>query len=54
MPGAHQVTATVLTGPHQIPGRFLDHAGHRDLGDLTQMQQPSQMRGITGVFSELN
>jgi len=49
MPGAHQVTATVLTGTHQIPGRFLGHAGHRDLHDLTQVQQPGQMRGITGI-----
>ena len=49
MPRRHQITAAVLPGTHQIPGRFLGHAGNRHLHDLTQMQQPRQMRGITGI-----
>ena len=49
VPGGHQIPAAVLAGPHQIPGGFLAAAGNRHLGDLAQMQQPGQMRGITGI-----
>ena len=53
MPCAHQIPAAVLASAHQIPGRFLSRAGDRHLHDLTQVQQPGQMRRITGIFSEL-
>ena len=49
VPRPHQIPAAVLTGPHQIPRRFLLDAGNRHLHDLTQPQQPGQMLRITGV-----
>ena len=27
MPGPHQITADILTGPHQVPGRLLPASG---------------------------
>ena len=48
MPGSHQVAAAVFAGADQIPGGFLRRVGNGYGGDLTQMQQPGQMRGITG------
>ena len=33
MPRTHQITATVLTGAHQIPRRFLSHRLDRHLND---------------------
>ena len=49
MPGGHQIPAAVLAGTHQITRGLLGHTGYRDLHDLTQMQQPGQMRRITGI-----
>ena len=49
MPCGHQIPTTVLTGPHQIPGRLLSHAGDRHLYNLAQVQQPGQMSRIPGV-----
>jgi hypothetical protein len=49
MAGAHQISAAVLAGTHQIPGCFLRHSRDRDFHDLAQMQQPGQMTGIPGV-----
>ena len=49
MPGGHQITTAILTGPHQIPGRLLNDCRHPYLDDLAQVQQPGQMRGITGI-----
>ena len=49
MPCGHQVTAAILAGTHQVTGGFLLDAGNGHRHDLTQMQQPRQMPGITGV-----
>ena len=49
VPRPHQITAAVLPGPHQIPGRFLLDARHRHRDDLIQMQQPGQMQRIPGI-----
>ena len=59
MPGGHQIPAAVFTGPHQVTGGFtgphqvtggfLAGAGDRHRGDLTQMKEAGQMRGIPGV-----
>ena len=54
VPSRHQIPATVFAGAHQVPGRFLLDAGDRHRHDLAQMQQPRQMPGIAGIFSELN
>ena len=43
MPGPHQVTAAVLTGPDQVPGGLLVDGRHHDRGDLVQPQQPGQV-----------
>lgn len=53
MPSRHQIPTAILPSSHQIAGGFLGRTGNRDLHDLTQMQQPGQMRGIAGIFSEL-
>lgn len=50
MPGTHQITACVFAGAHQVPRRFLLNAGDGDLYDLTQMQQPGQMLGVTSIW----
>ncbi len=49
MPCSHQIDPAVLARPDQIARRLLRNARHRDRGDLTQAQQPSQMRGVAGV-----
>jgi hypothetical protein len=49
VPGRHQIPAHILSGPHQIPGRFLFHTRHGDRDDLSQMQQPGQVPGITHI-----
>jgi hypothetical protein len=53
VPTCHYIPTTVFACPHQIPGRLLGDGGNPDLHDLAQMQQAGQMRGIAGVFSEL-
>jgi hypothetical protein len=45
----HQVSAGVLTGPDQIPGRLHFLLRDSDRGDLSQAQQPGQMRGVAGI-----
>ena len=49
MPDPHQITADILTGPHQIPRRLLLGIGQAYFHDLIQPQQPAQMFGILGV-----
>ena len=49
VPGPHQIPANVLPGPHQVPRGFLLHARHRDLGELVQLQQPSQQLSVSGI-----
>jgi hypothetical protein len=49
VPRSHQIPTTVLTSPHQITGRFLGHRGNRHLNDLSQMQQPGQMRRVARI-----
>jgi hypothetical protein len=49
MPRGHQVPADILSGPHQIPRRFLFHARDGDRDDLPEMQQPGQVPGIAHV-----
>ena len=46
---AHQVTAGVLPGPHQVTRSLLVHGRNRHRGDLVQAQQPGQMQGVLGV-----
>ncbi len=41
MTHAHQVTAGVLAGPDQIPGRLLGHGRHPHRDDVVQAQQPA-------------
>jgi len=48
MPHPHQISAGIFAGPHQISDRLDLTLGHRHFGDLTQTQQPGQMRGIAG------
>jgi hypothetical protein len=49
VPGPHQVTAGVLTGPDQVPGGLLCDRGDGDRGDLVQPQQPGQVDRVFGV-----
>jgi len=49
MPCGHQIPTAVLAGADEITGSFLGGGGNRHCGDLPQMQQPRQMRGITGI-----
>jgi hypothetical protein len=53
MPYPHQVSAGIFTSPHQIANRLNLALGNGYRGDLTQPQQPGQMRRISGIFSEL-
>jgi hypothetical protein len=45
----HQIGAGIFAGPHQIAYRLNLTIGHRYRRDLTQPQQPGQMRGIAGI-----
>ncbi len=49
VPNPHQIRAGIFAGPDQIAHRLHLGLGHGDRGDLTQAQQPGQMRGITGI-----
>ena len=51
MPYWHQAGAGIFAGPDEITDRFDIAVGHGDRGDLTQAQQPGQMRGITGILT---
>ena len=45
----HEISAAVLASPHQVADGFLGRGGNRHRGDLPQMQQPGQMRGIADI-----
>lgn len=47
--GTHQVRPAVLPCPDQVPGCFLIGRGNPHPGDLSQLQQPGQVQGVTGV-----
>ena len=49
MPGAHQITARVLTRPHQITRSLLLQRGHPHQSDLAQPKQPRQALRITPI-----
>jgi hypothetical protein len=49
MPYPHQVDAGIFTSPHQIANRLNLALGNGYRGDLTQPQQPGQMRRISGI-----
>jgi hypothetical protein len=49
VPGPHQVTAALLTGPHQIPGRLGTHRGDADRRVLVEVQQPGEMDRVAGI-----
>src|SRR4029453_15717295 len=49
MPHPHQVSAGIFTSPHQIANRLDLTLGNGYRGDLTQPQQPGQMRRISCV-----
>ena len=50
----HQIGARIFAGPHQIADRLDLPIGDHHRRDLTKTQQPRQVRGIAGIFSELN
>ena len=45
----HQIRAGIVAGPHQITHRLHLSVRHGYDGEVTQAQQPGQMRSITGV-----
>src|SRR5665648_620328 len=49
VPGAHQITTGVLTGPHQISCRLLSHRRNRHLHNLAELEQPGQVQRVLGV-----
>ena len=49
MPHPHQISAGIVAGAHQITHRLDLRSRNRHRGDLTQPQQPGQMRGIPGI-----
>lgn len=49
MPGAHQITAGILTGAHQVAGGFLVRGWHRHRGELVQARQPRQVDCVAGI-----
>jgi hypothetical protein len=53
VPHGHQITPAIFAGSHQIPSGLLSGAGHSDFHNLSEMKQPGQVCGITGIFSEL-
>jgi hypothetical protein len=46
---SHQIRAGILPGPDQIAGSLDLPLRHRYRRDLTQAQQPSQVRRIAGI-----
>ena len=49
MPHPHQISAGIVAGPYQITHRLDLRRRDRHRGDLTQPQQPGQMRGVFRV-----
>lgn len=49
MPGPHQIRPHVLSGTEQIPGSLIRPAGIQYWGCLSQLGQPGQMIGVTGI-----
>jgi hypothetical protein len=49
VPHRHQIAPAIVAGTHQIPSSLLGGAGDRDLHDLSKMEQPGQMCGVTGI-----
>lgn len=45
----NQIRAGILASTHQIAGSLDLPLGHRYRRDLTQAEQPGQMRGVTGI-----
>jgi hypothetical protein len=49
MPDPHQISAGIVAGAHQITHRLDLRSRKPYCGDLTQPQQPGQMRGVPGI-----
>ena len=52
--GPHQIRTGIFAGAHKITNSFDLLIGHLYRGNLTEPQQLGQVRGIAGIFSELN